>query len=605
MVDQIFKEYAPPPMLTVSEWADKYRYLSPEAAAEPGKWDTSRAEYLRGIMDAANDPDIDTVVFMKSSQVGGTECINNIIGYLISQDPCPILLVQPTETMAQTWSKDRFSPMIRDTHILTDVVKAPKTRDSNNTILNKSFPGGNIAIGGANSPAGLAGRPRRIIITDDIDRFPASAGTEGDPVDLAVKRSKTFWNRLVVLVSTPTLKGLSRIEAAWNESDQRKYFVPCPKCKREQILIWGQVKWQNSDPYTAKYECEKCKKLWTDAQRWDAIRQGKWKPTAESISRDIAGFHIWEAYSSWVQLSDMVADFYERKDNPERLKVFVNTSLGETWEEKGESIDENTIFTRREKYPAQVPAGGLVLVSGTDIQDDRIETGVIAFGEHEESWSIDHIVNYGDPAKPEVWNDLSNTLNNTYVHESGIKMKISCSCVDTGGHFTREAYKFCKGKEHRRIYAIKGSNTVGQPLISRPSRRNKGRVLLFMIGTDTAKNTIFRRLQIEEPGPSYMHFPIDKKHDEEYFLQLTAEKITTKYTRGFPHRVWVQIRARNEILDIWVYSLAALEILNPNYEAIKKSFKLKADQKKGETKKEVEPKTTTRRGKSSWVKGWK
>lgn len=593
---KILKSWAPPPVLSISKWADKYRYLSPEASAEPGKWNTSRAEFQRGIMDTVTDPEIETVVIMSSAQIGKTEIIANIVGYFISQDPAPILMVMPTLDMAQTWSKDRFSTMVRDTEMLSDKIRSPKTRDSDNTILHKVFPGGHITVSGANSAASLSSRPIRIILLDEIDKYPPSAGTEGDPVSLAIKRSATFWNRMIIMTSTPSIKGVSRIEAAWNESDQRRYFVPCPKCKKKQNLIWGCVVWENRDPATAMYECEYCKFKWSDAKRWAAIRLGEWQTTKEAKFKNIAGFHINEIYSPWKTLEEMVTDFYKSKENPERLKVFLNASLGKPWEAEGDKVDYEILFGRREKYSAQVPEGGLVLTAGVDVQDDRLEVEVKAWGKGEESWGVDYIILHGDPGHEILWNDLDSRLDAKYQHESGINLKISCTCVDTGGHFTNEAYSFCKGKEVRRIFAIKGANAIGNPIISRPSIRNRAKVKLFSIGTDTAKQTLYSRLKIDESGPGYMHFPIDKNHTEEYFKQLTAEIATTKYSRGFPHRVWIKTRPRNEVLDATIYSMAALAILNPNFDKIAESF--------GKIRNELDNVEKEKQTKSQRKNGW-
>jgi phage terminase large subunit GpA-like protein len=607
-IAEALKVVKPPPILKVSEWADEYRVLSPESSAEPGRWHTSRAEYQRGIMDAINDPDVERVIAMTSAQIGKTEILINVCGYFISQDPAPILVIQPNLDMAQAWSKDRFAPLIRDCDILKGMVKDPKTKDSNNTILHKSFPGGHITISGANSPAGLASRPIRVVLCDEIDKYPPSAGAEGDPVELALKRSTTFWNRINLLISTPTVTGLSRIEKEWDKSDQRRFFVPCPKCKYMQYLRWANVTWMKDDnnkslPHTAKYKCEKCGKLWDDAKRWAQIRKGEWRKTAKSTGENyVAGFHLNEIYSPWVRLGPMASRFINSKDNPELLKTFVNTSLGETWEESGETVDETGLYSRREKYKAQVPKGGLVLVAAVDVQDDRLEGEVIAYGKGEESWGIEYFVIHGDPGTRVVWNDLARKLDSTFKHEDKIPLGILCTCIDSGGHFTDQVYKFCKGKEHRRIYAIKGANTPGKPIISRPLKSNKARIKLFTVGTDTAKQLIYSRLRMKDPGPGYVHFPL--RYDQEYFAQLTAEKATTKYTRGFPHRVWVKKPgARNEALDIRVYSLAALAILNPNFEKIAESFKRKRNEKSEKDESTVKKPSRSKRRKS-WATGW-
>ena len=596
---QIIKHFNPPPNLTISQWADTYRQLSAEGSAEPGRWRTSRAEYQRGIMDAANDPRIDTVIVMKSAQVGATEIINNIVGYFSKNDPAPILVIQPTLEMAQTWSKDRFAPMVRDTEELAELFNT-QSRQRNNTILHKIYPGGHLTIAGANSPASLASRPVRIVLFDEVDRYPPSAGVEGDPVTLATKRSTTFWNRLLILVSTPTIKGISRIEAAFNESDQRYFYVPCPACQHSQRLFWANIVWDKNEigehlPETARYQCAKCNAKWTDAQRWQSVRKGKWRATAET--RNIAGFHINELYSSWVKLEEIVTNFLNAKAHPDRLKAWVNTTLGEAWEDAGNTVEHGELYARRESYPADVPADGLVLVAGVDVQDDRIEGEVKAFGKGGENWGIEYFIIYGNPAEAKLWNDLDLQLQKTYLHESGIKLKISSACIDSGGHFTQEVYKFVRPRENRRIFAIKGASTPGAPLLNRGNRNNKGKVRLFTIGTDAAKVSIYARLQMDEPGAGYMHFPTT--YDEQYFKQLTAEKQTTKYRNGFPYRVWIKSQgARNEALDVNVYALAALEILNPNFEKIAEAL----ENIKTESAPVPPAKKTPKKG---WVNKWK
>ena len=221
----------PPPILTVSEWADAHRFLSQESSAQHGKYRSSITPYAKAWMDAANERDVQEVVLMVASQLGKTETLNNVVGFFMDADPAPIMVVQPTVELAESWSKERLVPMVRDTPRLTDLVKDPKSRDSGNTIRMKTFPGGNIAIVGANAPSGLAGRPRRVVLLDEVDRFPPSAGTEGDPCALAVRRTESFWNSVVYKTSTPTIKGASRVESEYEQSDKRKYYCSCHKCK--------------------------------------------------------------------------------------------------------------------------------------------------------------------------------------------------------------------------------------------------------------------------------------------------------------------------------------------------------------------------------------
>ena len=345
---------APPPKLTVSQWADKYRQLSSESSAEAGKWSTARAEYQRGMMDAISDPDIETVVLMTAAQIGKTELINNVVGFHIHQDPAPMLVVQPTLEMAQTWSKDRLAPAIRDTPQLWDAIGDPKSRSSGNTTLHKVFSGGHVTACGANSPSSLASRPCRLILCDEVDRYPISAGTEGDPVSLAKKRATTFFNKKIILVSTPTEQGASRIEAAYEESDKRKYMCPCPHCLERIEFKWAHVRFTDNDPNTAEYICQECGVGLNDAERYRSIRQGEWVATGQGDGKT-AGFHISALYSPWTALSDIVSDFLAAKRDPMRLKTWVNTTLGETWVDQGEQMDEHDLIERREEFGDELP----------------------------------------------------------------------------------------------------------------------------------------------------------------------------------------------------------------------------------------------------------
>jgi phage terminase large subunit GpA-like protein len=560
--------YAPPPILTVSQWADRYRKLSPEASAEHGQWITSRAEYQRGFMDAINDPAIETVVAMWSAQSGKTEAINNMIGYYIDQDPSPMLIVQPTEQMAEAWSKDRLAPMLRDTPCLRGKVKDPRSRDSGNTLLHKQFPGGHITAIGANAPASLAGRPIRIVFGDEVDRYPASAGEEGDPVSLARVRARNFWNRKFIWTSTPTIRGASRIERLYESSDQRHYHVPCPHCHAMQILMWAQIIWPTNQPELAVYACSGCGAEITDADKPEMLRRGTW--VAEKPGGKIAGFHLNGLYSPWVTFAEMATDFVEakRSRSVEQLKTFINTSLAETWEDESITVDDGSLFSRREEYKAIVPEGGLVITAAVDVQDDRLEAEVIAWGIGEESWSIDVRPFRGNPAQPQVWRELDAYLQQTFEHESGVQLRIACTMIDSGGHHTKQVYGFCRARQQRRIYACKGVAGPGKPLAGRPSKGNVIGAFLFPVGVDTAKEILYARLKLTEFGPGYCHFPKLEQYDEEYFKQLTAEKQKTKYRNGFPTKFWEKVRARNEALDLRVYAMAALDALKPNFQQI-------------------------------------
>ena len=342
------KIFKPPPDLKISEWADSYRRLSPENSAESGQWATSRAEYQREIMDTFNDPSIQRIVVMSSSQVGKTELILNAIAYYIDQDPSPILCVQPTLSMAQSFSKDRLAAMIRDTNKIKGSVADSKSRDSGNTVLHKKFKGGNLSLVGSNSPSGLSSRAIRILLLDEVDRYESSAGTEGDPVNLSIARTKTFHNKKIYMCSTPTFKGLSRIEAAFEESDKRYYKVPCPECKVKQILKWKNVVWDKGKPETANMVCEHCGSIIEESHKQWMLKHGEWEATKEF--NGTAGFHLSELYSVWSSWASMAVNFYESRKNPEMLKTFVNCSLGEVFEDQGDGVEFEGLITRRTAF---------------------------------------------------------------------------------------------------------------------------------------------------------------------------------------------------------------------------------------------------------------
>ena len=348
MIQALGQTWTPPKNLKISDWADNYRKLSPESSAESGAWKSDRAPYQIDIMNAFNEPNVQRIVFMKSAQVGATEILLNVIGYYIDQDPSPMLIMQPTLAMAQSFSKDRLATMIRDSEKIRDCVKDPRSRDSGNTVLSKKFAGGNLNIVGSNSASGLASRPIRIVLADECDRYEASAGAEGDPISLATKRTTTFWNRKIYLCSTPTIKGLSRIETAFEESDKRYYYVPCPECNHKQILAWKNVVWDEGKPETANYACEECGSVINEAKKQWMLKHGEWRATAKASNT--AGFHISELYSVWSTWADMAKNFLEANKQPEMLKTWINTALGESWEEQGDTVDYETLLQRRLNY---------------------------------------------------------------------------------------------------------------------------------------------------------------------------------------------------------------------------------------------------------------
>ena len=544
-------------------------------------------------MDACSDPSISEVVVMAGAQLGKTEAILNILGYHIEHDACPMLVLQPTLEMAQAFSKDRVAAgLIRSTPALRDKVKDPRARDSGSTTLHKIFPGGALTMVGANSPSGLASRPVRLVLADEVDRYPLSAGSEGDPIQLARKRSATYWNRKLVTVSTPTNKGSSRIEEAFEASDQRRYHVPCRHCEQHQTMKWAQVKWVDGDPETARYACEHCGALWDEADRMWSVRNGQW--VAEKPFAGVAGFAINGLYSPWTRLSDGVRDFLSVKNSPDQLRVWLNCYLGETWEDQGERVDDWALAERREALDP-VPDGVLMLTAGVDVQDNRLELSVIGWGRDDESWVLSHETLYGDPSTPALWSALDTKLAQTYTTGEGRVLPIRATCVDSGGHYTNAVYQFCKRNQGRAIFAIKGVGGEGKALAGRPSKNNVAKCPLFPIGVHSAKDTLFGRLRIEDVGAGYVHFS-DTLSDE-YFRQLTAEKVVTKFTKGFKRREFVKVRPRNEALDCFVYAIAAYSIIGVNVNTIRLPA---AQQSKAQSQR-----TPTRPRKGGWVNSWR
>ena len=557
---------APPPLLTVSKWADDYRKLSPESSAEPGQWKTSRAEYQREIMDSLSNKETEIIIVMSSAQVGKTELINNIIGYFIDYDPSPIMLLMPTLDLAQSYSKKRLAPMIRDTPVLRNKVKDAKSRDSDNTLLEKGFPGGYIALTGANSPTGLSSRPIRILLADEVDRFPTSAGIEGDPLSLAEKRTKTFWNKKKFFVSTPTEKGISRIDKEFDDSSQEEWCLPCPVCGKLQPLRWAQIHFED-----ITHECKFCGDRCNEFE-WKAGK-GKWIAKYPEIIKK-RGFHLNALASPWERWNNIIEEFkLAKKNGTETLKTWVNTTLGEVWEDdEGEGADNDDLVARREYYINEVPRQVILLTAGVDVQDDRLEVEVVGWGAGKESWGIQYKIFYGDPGQKIVWQQLDEYLLKTFWFEEGDGLVLSCTCIDSGGHHTQEVYKFCKEREHRRVFAIKGVGGYGKPFISKPTRNNRERAALFSLGVDNGKETILSRLKIKEEGPGYCHFPqeSDRGYDENYFKGLTSEKRVLRYKKGVATFEWVKKSSsiRNEPMDLRNYANAAFEILNPDLDTM-------------------------------------
>jgi phage terminase large subunit GpA-like protein len=609
--------FAKPERLKKSEWALKRRKMSAEGSSSGGgKFSFALAPWQREIIDCDDDPAVGKVVGMMASQVTGkTETCNNIIGATIALNPMPMLVVQPNEKpMAETWSKDRLAPMIRDTPDLRRLIRNPRSRDSGNTLLHKCFPGGHITCAGANSPASLASRPIGKLFLDEVDRFPFSAGTEGDPMMLAEKRTETFPDSVVYVFSTPTIKGLSRIEKEFEESDKRYWHCPCPKCGHWQILKWENVDFSTrgtiNDPIYICAGQDGCGL--DDNDRQAMVRAGEWRATA--AFNGVRGYHISGIYCLFRpkrrfknRLAQMVADFLSANaKGTETLKVWWNTFKAETWEDPAEKPPAaKELMERCENYLSKnddgsvnVPDGVLCIVAGADTQSDRIELEAVGYGFGEESWGLGTIIVPGNPELPETWERVENALHTKFRHPSGITLEIAAALFDRGGtnqkspKHAKSVDAFTRPRNSRRIYSCYGSTTPGQPIVAaiKPMQQGPAKTRCVRVGTDTAKGNLYSRLKLQRAGPRYMHFPEGFGYDLEFFEQLVSEREQTTWEEGRPTRKWVKSRVRNEALDKRVYATAALEILRPNFDAIAKNLPAKEPAKEYVLK---EPKTET------------
>lgn len=563
------EESRPDAAVTVSEWADQHRVLSSKASAEPGLWRTDRTPYLREIMDSLSSySTVEAVAVMKGAQIGMSEAGLNFVGYCIHHSPGPALYVMPTVETVKRISRTRLDPMIEASPALQERIPPARSRDSSNTMFSKEFLGGVLILTGANSASGLRSMPIRFLVLDEVDAYPLNADGEGDPVNLAIKRTDTFLRRKIFMLSTPGLKGYSRIGKAFREGDQRYFNVTCDACGHQQPIRWGDIKWPKGEPHKAVFACSECGHEHAEHRKGDLLANGEWVPTAEPKRVGLRSYHLSSLYSPWKSWGDCASEFLacfgdEGKADPALLQVFVNTVLGEEWEDtSGEKVDSAGLMDSREEFGPELPAKVAILTAGIDVQDDRLEVEIVGWGRDEESWSIEHRIVFGDPSAPQVWQDVDEILLGTWAHPGLPEgMRITAACLDTGGHHTLAAYAFVKDREKRKIWGIKGAKDYRAPIWPRrPSKNNKGKINLFSVGVSAAKDAIYKRLARTGPdfsGAGACHFPMER--DAEYFEQLTAEVKRTKYQNGFPVPYWWKPDGkRNEALDLRVYAYAAL-----------------------------------------------
>lgn len=575
IMSEIREAWRPPPKLTLSQWADEFAFLSAESSADEGRWRT--LPYQKEIMDAMTDPTVERITVMKSARIGYTKMINHFVGYHIHQDPCSMMVVQPTIEDAEGYSKEEIAPMIRDTPVLTPLVSDAKSKDSNNTILSKKFPGGTLSMVGANSARGFRRVSRRAVIFDETDGYPASAGSEGDQIKLGIKRTEYYWNRKIIEGSTPLIQGTSRIEKSFLQSDQRRRFVPCPHCNHMQYLKWPNFdfSWKNfpdGEPEYILYKCESCRQgIEHHWLRWMDER-GEYRPTAKGLPGHV-GFHIWAAYSyspnaTWKHL---VKEFLDCKDDTGKLQTWVNTWLGETWVARGDAPEWEKLYRRREKYPTDfVPNGVYFLTAGVDVQDDRLCVEVVGWGKELENWSIAYRVLTGKTSTNEPWDKLEKMLSEMFIAEEGPPLPIRMMAVDSGFN-TQFVYNWVRKWPMNRVIAVKGQANLqsiyGIPKhvdVTFEGKRITNGLLLWHSGVSIAKSELYGWLK-KEPGldgkpnpPGFCHFP---QYNEEYFKELTAEQLVIKKNKqGFAKPEWTKIRDRNEALDCRILCRVAASI---------------------------------------------
>lgn len=607
----------PPPRMNLPDWADTYRHLSTSSGAVGGPWQTHRVEVARGPMMAVTEPGVSTITAMCCTQILKTELILNIAGYYAHLDPAPLLLLQPKDEMVEAFSKERVAPMLSVTPVLRQLVGDVRTRSGDDTIKFKRFPGGFLAMASAGSPSNLAMRAIRVTLLDEIDKYEVTK--EGDPVLLAEERTATFYtSRLRVRACSPTWEETSRIYKSFREGDQRRPYVTCPHCEHEQTLdFFKHVHWDKDEetgehyPHTAALHCEECGAAWSEAERLRIVtgrHSVRWMQTrpfmccserqdpqeerlwrwdeknlvgyaqckccgGEPVPNHHASFVVSKLYSPFTTVLELVEKWLAAKDDPEAKQTFYNTQLGTPYRaEASKEVDSHWLMQRREQYDAEVPEGVVVLTCGVDVQTGsdgatgRLEYEVVGWGVGEESWSIKADVIYGDPAKPEIWRELDKVLQAEYRHAYGFPLYITGACIDSGGHYAQDVYRFAVQRVGRNVWAIKGASDKSAqwspvwPQVKADDKHKRYRTGFrpVLIGVSAGKEAIRQRLLVSEPGPGYCHFPEDRP--EGWFHQMTSERLILEKRNGVGVRRWVKNRgAANEALDCRVYAYAALQ----------------------------------------------
>lgn len=578
LLRRVRQAFAPPPQLRISEFADQTVIVTSGPLAGT-HWRTDFAPFQRGIMDAFHEPGVETVVVMGSSQWGKTSIAVNVVLYHMKHDPCPILVVEPTvDPMAKDFARNRLDPVIEASPDIAAVVAKRRSRNAANSTLQKTFAGGSLSVGGANSAASLASRSIRLLVLDEVDRYPPELPGEGNTIAIAIKRTTAFRRRRrVLMLSSPTLVN-GPIHRWFQRGDQRRYWVPCPACGHLHVFTWANVRWQDGDPTTARLHCPACKHALTEAERIGCLAKGEWRADEpDRVDRSIVSFHLWEGYSPLSSLAEIVTGFLRAREaqktgDRSEMHVWQNTTLAEPVEpDDGEGVESHVLLMRREAYDADLPQPVCCLTAGVDVQDDRFEVLVWGWAPGEEAWLVDRQVIPGDTSRPEPWDALTQLLDHAYTHTTGHRLPIHAACIDSAGHRTTLVYDYAAQRAARRLYATIGRDGE-RPIVSSPSPRRWGRnerqVPLYTVGVDAAKALFVSRLRLTEAGPGFVHLPIAEWCDDELAEQLTSERLVMTWSKGVPRQVWRKRRARNEGLDCAVLAIAALRLLNPKLQAM-------------------------------------
>lgn len=583
--NEVMKLWLPPEKRTVAEWADENRVLFSESSAEPGHWRSNRTPYMIPIMEAFTDRKVERIYVMSSSQVGKSELLNNCIGYAVDVDPGPMLFIHPTVEMARYYSKGRLDSMFEGTPVLKVKMKSTKSRSGGKEILRKGFAGGHLTFVGANAPAGLSSFPIRYVFGDEWDRWPVSAGDEGDPAKLAEKRTLTFHNRKIVMVSTPTVKDVSAIEDAYLLGTQEEWRYECPNCGEYHYLTFNQMVYEKESfevnhqtqwkVWDMKWRCPDCCFLFSE-QEMKRQHQKYVAQNPEALKEGIRSFRLNAFSSPWLSWESIALEFQNAYKDPEKLKVVFNTLFGESFEDRTGMQDETEVEKRAEEYEAEVPDGVLVLTCAVDTQDDRLEYEVVGHGWHKETWGIKYGVIPGDPDLDFPWERLDEVIDKTYSFKNGRGIRISITFVDSGGNKTQSVYKQTRARLSKRVFSIKGKAGDGVPLVDKASTvylnaDKRKKCWLYLLGVNAGKAEIMRAVQVGTPGPRYMHYPKGRGYDEKYYRGLLSERLIY---RGKKFQ-WEPIpgRPRNEPLDIRNYNLAAFSALDVDLLKVERRLK--------------------------------